>query len=264
MKIMEKVSWILVNSPFYPHWLNNLKLDIGDSRIENAIFGNVLEVGSGDGSRKSKLVKRNKKIESYVATDYSTWDSDFENIDKSLDKFGKFMNIIKGYQKRQPMDKVCSATDLPFADSSFDSHISFEVLEHIDDPYKYFEEASRVTKSGGIVAFSVPFIFRMHGGEPFHKKDFFRFTNGFFYKVAGDNNLEVVEIYSNTGVGTSIAQMLNHKMILTIGAGNIAIKILLVLIAPLYFFANNVLGLIIDVVPDKRFATRFHIIFRKK
>ncbi|HPD73699.1 MAG TPA: class I SAM-dependent methyltransferase [bacterium] len=264
MKILEKVFWLLVNSPFYPHWLNNLKLNSGNKRIEDAIFGNVLEVGAGDGSRKDKLVEKNKKIERYVATDYSTWDLDFENINKSLDKFGNLFNIIKGYEKRKPMDTVCSATELPFADSSFDSHISFEALEHIDDPYKYFEEAARVTKSGGIVGFSVPFIFRMHGGEALHKKDFFRFTNGFFYKVAEDNNLEVVEIYNNTGVGTSVAQMLNHKMILMIEAGNLAIKILLVLIAPLYFFANNVLGLIIDVVPDKRFATRFHIIFRKK
>lgn len=264
MKIFQKITRFLVKTPFYPYWLNNIKINDGNRRVENILFGDVLEVGAGDGSRKKNILKKNKKINKYLISDYDTWDSEFSTIDQTLTKYGELLDIIIGYNKRERMDVICSATDLPFDNESFDSHVSFEVLEHIDDPYKYFLEAARVVKRGGIIVLSTPFLFRMHGGEPSHEKDFFRYTNGFFYKIANDNNLELVEIYSNTGIGSTISLILNSKMILSIKAFGILFKAFLLLLSPFFFFITNIVGYLVDLAADKRFATRFHIIFKKR
>lgn len=47
--------------------------------------------------------------------------------------------------------------NLSFADGSFDRVLSFDVLEHVPDPYRAFRELFRVLKSGGTLIFSVPF-----------------------------------------------------------------------------------------------------------
>jgi len=45
---------------------------------------------------------------------------------------------------------VGSAENLPFPDASFDVVIMEAVIEHVQDPYKAFQEVSRVLKSGGV------------------------------------------------------------------------------------------------------------------
>jgi SAM-dependent methyltransferase len=162
-----------------------------------------------------------------------------------------------------PVDKVCSATALPFEDAVFDYHLSFEVLEHINDPEKYFSEASRVLRPGGHAIFSVPFLYRMHGGEPSYKFDYFRYLNGFFYERAGKNNLEVVQIFSNTGYGITMASLTNQWVIRRIVESNILTRVLFFIFSPFIFIFTNVTGFVIDIFPDSRFATRFHVVLKK-
>ena len=47
--------------------------------------------------------------------------------------------------------------DLSFTEGSFDRVLSFDVLEHVPDPYHAFRELYRVLKPGGVLIFSVPF-----------------------------------------------------------------------------------------------------------
>ena len=46
---------------------------------------------------------------------------------------------------------------LSFPDSSFDRVLSFDVLEHVSDPYRAFRELFRVLNPGGVLIFTVPF-----------------------------------------------------------------------------------------------------------
>jgi len=255
---------ILVNTPLYPHWLENLKVKSANDHVLKNLSGDILEVGAGDGSKKEFLLKKHKKIIKYIVTDYSSWDSEFVAIDKKIKRFGSIGEVFWGYKKRINLDYVCSATSLPFKNESFDYHLSFEVLEHIDDPYKYFSEATRVLKTGGSIIFSVPFLFRMHGGEPLHKMDFCRYCNGFFYMIAEKNNLEVSEIYSNTGYGSAVCSITNSWVIRRIVESNLVIKIVFLLFSPFIFLLSNVIGFLIDISPDKRFSIHFHVTLIKK
>jgi SAM-dependent methyltransferase len=56
------------------------------------------------------------------------------------------------------LDAVADAQRLPFADSSFDNIVMFDVLHHIENPCFFFEEAIRILRSGGRVIFVEPAI----------------------------------------------------------------------------------------------------------
>ncbi len=255
---------LLVKSPLYPHWLESFKMGKGNEVIFDGIHGDVLEVGAGDGARKIELLGKYKGISRYVATDYSSWDGEFSEVDKKVSKFNSLGAIFFGYRKREPLDAVCSAMELPFPDGSFDYHLSFEVLEHINDPEKYFSEVARVLRSGERAIMSVPFLYRMHGGEPDHKFDHFRYLKGFFYGREEKNGLEVVKIYVNAGFGTSLASLTNQWMIRRILESNIIMRAACLVLSPFIFVASNCIGFLIDIFPDERFSTRFHVILKKK
>lgn len=68
-------------------------------------------------------------------------------------------------------DLVVDATALPFSDSSVDVVMALEVLEHMPQPRALVSEASRVTRSGGRLILTVPFMFGVHDF-----RDYQRFT----------------------------------------------------------------------------------------
>jgi SAM-dependent methyltransferase len=49
-----------------------------------------------------------------------------------------------------------SGDGLPFASGSFDSIISFDVIEHIDDDQRFLDEVRRTTRQGAFIAVSSP------------------------------------------------------------------------------------------------------------
>lgn len=260
--MINKLINFIINSPLYPHWLEWKKSDQANKYILKSLKDKVVEVGAGDGSMKVKLLKNHRNIIEYTSTDLEDWDSEFENIDKKIKKM-RLISQILGYRQRIKPDKICKAEKLPFKDNSFDYHLSFEVLEHVEDPDKYFKEAKRVLKQSGKIILSIPFLYRMHGGEPDHKLDYQRFTNGYFYKIARKYNLKILNIYSNTGFGTTFASLTNQWIIQKIKDSKMVLKMLIILLSPIIFLFTNTIGLLIDQQPDKRFATRFYIIFEK-
>jgi ubiquinone/menaquinone biosynthesis C-methylase UbiE len=61
-------------------------------------------------------------------------------------------------QSRYPSIRFCiaSGTCLPFESESFDTVVSFQVIEHIDDANKYVNEIHRVLKPGGWFYLTTP------------------------------------------------------------------------------------------------------------
>lgn len=70
-------------------------------------------------------------------------------------------------------DVVADATQLPICANGVDCIMAVEVMEHIENPFKFVEELERVLEPGGIVVLTVPFMFHEHG-DPF---DYWRPTS---------------------------------------------------------------------------------------
>lgn len=65
-----------------------------------------------------------------------------------------------------------SSLALPFADASFDTVVSFQVLEHVTDPQDMISECVRVLRPGGRLVVTANFQWGLHE-EP---HDYFRFS----------------------------------------------------------------------------------------
>jgi SAM-dependent methyltransferase len=70
------------------------------------------------------------------------------------------------------VDLIGNALLLPFKNESFDSVVSFQVMEHIPEPEIFLKEIFRVLKNGGKVIMTSPFMW----GEHESPYDFYRYT----------------------------------------------------------------------------------------
>ena len=70
------------------------------------------------------------------------------------------------------MDEIVDAHELPYNDNSFDAVIAIEVFEHLHTPALALQECHRVLSPNGLLIFSIPFMFHVHG-DP---SDYQRFT----------------------------------------------------------------------------------------
>jgi SAM-dependent methyltransferase len=101
-------------------------------------------------------------------------------------------------------DIVGDGTGLPFSNSSFQSVVCLQTLEHIPDPFAALAEMARVLKPGGYLMLTVPQAWRVH--EPPH--DYFRFTNYGLRYLMGRNGLAVERIVPQGGVWALVGQTL--------------------------------------------------------
>ena len=261
---MNILQFLISGTPFYPHWLEFRNLQRGDEKMYKYFHGKVLEIGCGNGERKAHaLAVRGKKNTSYVATDHSSWDDIFENFNKRTTMLGIVSRYLFGKSKSSnSIDDVCDALNIKYKSSSFDTYCAYEVLEHISDPDRFFQEASRVLKKGGYCVLSVPHMYREHSeGTGF---DYFRYTKSCLTLLGKKYKLQKVSISTESYFGTTIAAATNQYVIRKIMEGQIIIKVLLFPLSPFIFFITNILGLFIDSVDhDERYATRFHVVLRR-
>lgn len=122
---------------------------IRDAVLANAgaLSGRVLDLGSGDRRYEPYL---NSHVASWVALDWPA---------ASDPRAGK-------------ADVHGDATSIPFAEEAFDAVLCTQVLEHVPEPKRIFEEAWRVLRPGGRLLLTAPQYNALHE-EP---RDFFRYT----------------------------------------------------------------------------------------
>ncbi len=100
----------------------------------------ILEIGSGSGMLVMYL--RKKGIEAFGI---EPEDNSLKASEILFEKNGVESCIKKGFGEK-----------LPYSDETFDLIVSFQVLEHTQNPLKVLEECKRVLKKEGIIYFVIP------------------------------------------------------------------------------------------------------------
>ncbi|HEY5692314.1 MAG TPA: class I SAM-dependent methyltransferase [Cyclobacteriaceae bacterium] len=121
--------------------------------IVELIKGDVLEVGCGEG-RGIELIMSQAK--SYTAID-------------------KIEDIIAGLKIKYPSGKFLSGNIPPFAgiaDDSFDTVLSFQVIEHIKEDGLFLQEIARVLKPGGKAYLTTPNRLMSLTRNPWHIREY--------------------------------------------------------------------------------------------
>lgn len=117
------------------------------------VSGDLLEIGCGVGRGTELLMD--------AAAHYTA-------IDKNE-------QLIQNLGEKYPEANFIAANIPPFsdfADNSFDTVVSFQVIEHIQDDAKFIEEIYRVLKKGGVALISTPNIKLSLTRNPWHVREY--------------------------------------------------------------------------------------------
>ncbi|SFT98199.1 Methyltransferase domain-containing protein [Algoriphagus locisalis] len=117
------------------------------------ISGKLLEVGCGEGRGVETLLPY---AESYLGLD-------------------KIQEVIDELKVKFPKIEFQQAVIPPFAgiaDNSFDTVVSFQVIEHIPNDRLFLEEIYRVLKPGGKAVISTPNINHTLSRNPWHEREY--------------------------------------------------------------------------------------------
>ncbi len=116
------------------------------------IKGDLLEVGCGEGRGIDSLLP-------YIAS-YS-----------AIDKIEAAVTCLKG---KYPSGAFISGhlPPLPFQDAAFDSLVSFQVIEHIEDDTLFLKEIHRVLRPNGIGLITTPNRLMSLSRNPWHVREY--------------------------------------------------------------------------------------------
>ncbi|MFD2998841.1 class I SAM-dependent methyltransferase [Pontibacter toksunensis] len=113
------------------------------------------------------------------------------------------LDLDNDYSAVKP-DMYWDGNVIPLDAETIDSAIAIEVFEHVPDLNQLLSEAKRVLKPGGVLFFTVPFLWPLHD-VPY---DEFRYTPFALEREFTKNGFEIVKFKSLGGWNASLAQML--------------------------------------------------------
>lgn len=146
------------------------------------LSGEVLDVGCGQMPYRELLLEQNKAITRYIGLDLES----------------------SAVHNTAIADLHWDGRNIPLADASISSAIITEVLEHSFHPTKTLSEIARVLQPGGLLFFTVPFLWPLH--EVPH--DAYRYTPFSLKMHLEEAGFENINIRSLGGWHASFAQML--------------------------------------------------------
>ena len=102
-------------------------------------------------------------------------------------------------------NEVDLSKKLPFKESSVDTILLTDVLEHLNNPQLLLSESKRILRTNGHILIFVPFLYWLHE-EP---HDYFRYTEHALTSLIESSGLESVEIYPYGGGSDVLIDMGN-------------------------------------------------------
>jgi SAM-dependent methyltransferase len=154
---------------------------------------------------------------------------------------------------------VCDASDMHMInESTYDSAICLEVLEHTNQPQKVLNEIHRILKPNGVLVLTVPHLSRLHDIP----NDYFRYTKFGIIYLLEQSGFEVKEVIKKGGLLTFIG----HQISTIILTAVIRVPILYDIIFILNKWLITRLCLAIDEYIDKNglFACGYAVMVVKK
>lgn len=144
--------------------------------------GNLLDVGCGKMPYKDFIIN-NSNVKQYSGLD--------------LEGGKIYDNAVKP-------DYYWDGKAMPFEDESFQTILITEVLEHCAEPELVLKECFRVLDDGGVLFFTVPFIWNLH--EVPH--DEYRYTPFSLQRHLKNSGFRDIEIHATGGWHAAMALML--------------------------------------------------------
>jgi SAM-dependent methyltransferase len=165
--------------PDYLH-LKLLRDDV--ERVARHARGALLDVGCGSQPYREIFTRH---VDQYVG------------IDLPPERWSK---------RKGPASVYGYAKSLPFADGTFDTVVSFQVLEHLAEPWLMVAEAARVLRPGGCLILTTCQHYHVHG-QP---HDYFRFTPFGLVSLGEQANLRPVECTEQGGGWVAVSESVLH------------------------------------------------------
>lgn len=146
---------------------------------------------------------------------------------------------------------------IPFPDESIDHLVTFQVLEHHQDPEKMFTEIFRVVKKGGLVLITVPFLGGIHG-EP---GDFQRFTR-YGLKVRAEKYGQIMELKGQGSVASVISTFFGEALVRFTSHSRIHYILGIIIFPP--FLVYSYLAFLLDkIFPSRHILLNYLLVVRK-
>ncbi|GMQ24361.1 hypothetical protein Aoki45_10430 [Algoriphagus sp. oki45] len=117
------------------------------------ISGDLLEIGCGEGRGVDELLPLAK---SYLG----------------LDKIGEVITMLQGKYPGVDFRQAVIPPFKGFKDESYDTIVSFQVIEHIEDDRLFLEEIYRMLKPGGKAIISTPNNTHTLSRNPWHVREY--------------------------------------------------------------------------------------------
>lgn len=175
---LEKIEEINLSNKDYLVYLS-FHRDLKNA-IETYSKGKVLDIGCG-----------NKP--------YEAW---FEG------KISEYVGCDVVQSSSNKVDVICKANDIPLESNGFDTILSTQVIEHVEDFQGMLNEAYRLLKKDGCLVLSGPMYWYLHE-EP---HDFFRYTKYGFAYILEKAGFEIINIKENGGAWATLGLVMNHTL----------------------------------------------------
>jgi SAM-dependent methyltransferase len=187
-------------TPLSPYWLDWRSLRRAIEKLARHADGVLLDVGCSERPYAQVFAPY---VTRYVGLDYPP---------ALLDKQPELWQILD--RAKRSVDIFGDGRALPFADASFDTVLSTEVLEHVLAPQEVVDEMARVLKPGGRLLVTVPFI------QPLHElpSDYFRYTPSSLRKLAEEAGLEVETLEARGNYAAALGALGSQFLLRTFGA----------------------------------------------
>jgi SAM-dependent methyltransferase len=151
----------------------------GLRRTMDEFHGTLLDIGCGYMPYKPLVLAPPSRVTRYIGMD-------FQN--------GEY----------QPPDLEWDGRVIPLEAASVDCAMATEVFEHCPEPEALMREAKRVLKPGGLLFFTVPFLWPLHDVP----HDEYRFTPFAMRRHLSNAGFEDIRLQAQGGWDASLAQMI--------------------------------------------------------